>query len=159
MSEFTEINCLFLDPFQSKCVKYWPDEYALKEYGVMRVRNVKESAAHDYTLRELKLSKVGQVSILSYFRDSANCTWGVLIQGRAVTPVCIPSGICSLPEQHPLMDTLRVPVTTEVLLIIVLVTQSCPTLCDSSLPGSSALGIYQARILGWVAIPFSRRSS
>lgn len=34
----------------------------------MRVRNVKESAAHDYTLRELKLSKVGQVSILLYFR-------------------------------------------------------------------------------------------
>lgn len=50
---------------QSKCVKYWPDECALKEYGVMRVRNVRESAAHDYTLRELKLSKVGQVSILS----------------------------------------------------------------------------------------------
>lgn len=48
---------------QSKCVKYWPDEYSLKEYGVMRVRNVKESAAHDYTLRELKLSKVGQVSM------------------------------------------------------------------------------------------------
>ncbi|XP_007936462.2 tyrosine-protein phosphatase non-receptor type 11 [Orycteropus afer afer] len=46
--------------YRSKCVKYWPDEYALKEYGVMRVRNVKESAAHDYTLRELKLSKVGQ---------------------------------------------------------------------------------------------------
>ncbi|XP_006099119.1 tyrosine-protein phosphatase non-receptor type 11 [Myotis lucifugus] len=45
---------------KSKCVKYWPDEFALKEYGVMRVRNVKESAAHDYTLRELKLSKVGQ---------------------------------------------------------------------------------------------------
>ena len=89
---------LFLDSFQSKCVKYWPDEYALKEYGVMRVRNVKESAAHDYTLRELKLSKVGQVSILSYFRHSGNCTGGVLIQGRAVTPVCIPSGICSLTE-------------------------------------------------------------
>lgn len=61
-------------PFQSKCVKYWPDEYALKEYGVMRVRNVKESAAHDYTLRELKLSKVGQVSILSYSRDYS-CPW------------------------------------------------------------------------------------
>lgn len=41
----------------------------------MRVRNVKESAAHDYTLRELKLSKVGQVSILSYFRDFGNCLW------------------------------------------------------------------------------------
>ncbi|KAL0610745.1 Tyrosine-protein phosphatase non-receptor type 11 [Plecturocebus cupreus] len=52
---------------QSKCVKYWPDEYALKEYGVMRVRNVKESAAHDYTLRELKLSKVGQVQFRQYW--------------------------------------------------------------------------------------------
>uniref|UniRef100_A0A8C5XZK3 Tyrosine-protein phosphatase non-receptor type n=1 Tax=Microcebus murinus TaxID=30608 RepID=A0A8C5XZK3_MICMU len=45
---------------KSKCVKYWPDEYSLKEYRVMHVRNVKESAARDYTLRELKLSKVGQ---------------------------------------------------------------------------------------------------
>ena len=42
------------------------------------------------------------------------------------------------------------------------VTQSCPALCDSidcSLPGSSVHGILQARILEWVAIPFSRGSS
>ena len=42
------------------------------------------------------------------------------------------------------------------------VTQSCPTLCDpvdDSLPGSSIHGIFQARILEWVAISFSRRSS
>ncbi|CAO2632720.1 Tyrosine-protein phosphatase non-receptor type 11 [Lemmus lemmus] len=45
---------------KSKCVKYWPDEHALKEYGVMCMRNIKESTAHNYTLRELKLSKVGQ---------------------------------------------------------------------------------------------------
>uniref|UniRef100_A0A2K5K503 Protein tyrosine phosphatase non-receptor type 11 n=1 Tax=Colobus angolensis palliatus TaxID=336983 RepID=A0A2K5K503_COLAP len=45
---------------ESKCVKYWPDEYALKAYGIMCGRNVKESATHDYKLRELKLSKVGQ---------------------------------------------------------------------------------------------------
>jgi len=41
----------------------------------------------------------------------------------------------------------------------VLVTQSCLTLCnpmDCSLPGSSVHGILQARILEWVAIPFSR---
>lgn len=50
----------------------------------MRVRNVKESAAHDYTLRELKLSKVGQVSILSYFRDFGNCLW-YATPGHAVT--------------------------------------------------------------------------
>ena len=42
------------------------------------------------------------------------------------------------------------------------VTQSCPTLCDPmdlSPPGSSVRGILQARILEWVAISFSRRSS
>ena len=39
--------------------------------------------------------------------------------------------------------------------------QSCVTLCDSvhcSPPGSSVHEILQARILGWVVIPFSRRS-
>ena len=42
------------------------------------------------------------------------------------------------------------------------VTQLCLTLCnpmDCSLPGSSVHGILQARILEWVAISFSRRSS
>ena len=40
--------------------------------------------------------------------------------------------------------------------------QLCPTLCDPmdcSPPGSSVHGILQARILGWVAIPFSKGSS
>ena len=42
---------------------------------------------------------------------------------------------------------------------VVLVAQSYSTLCDpmdSSLPVSSVHGILQARILEWVAIPFSR---
>ena len=42
------------------------------------------------------------------------------------------------------------------------VTQSCPTLCssmDCSPPGSSVHGIFQARILEWVSISFSRWSS
>ena len=40
--------------------------------------------------------------------------------------------------------------------------QSCPTLCDPmdcSLPGFSVHGIFQARVLEWVAISFSRGSS
>ena len=44
----------------------------------------------------------------------------------------------------------------------VLVSQSCPTLhepMDRSPPGSSIYGIFQARILAWVAISFSRWSS
>lgn len=57
----------------------------------MRVRNVKESAAHDYTLRELKLSKVGQVSILSYFRDFSNWFWHAVIRGHVVTHICVRS--------------------------------------------------------------------
>ena len=47
-------------------------------------------------------------------------------------------------------------------LLTVLVAQSCPTLCNPmgcSPPGSSVHGVLQARILEWVAIPFSRRSS
>ena len=43
-----------------------------------------------------------------------------------------------------------------------ILTQSCPTVCDSmdhSPPGSSFYGIFQARILEWVAISSSRESS
>ena len=49
------------------------------------------------------------------------------------------------------------------------VAQSCPTLCNpmdssippqsSNLPGASIHGIFQARVLEWVAISFSRGSS
>ena len=42
-----------------------------------------------------------------------------------------------------------------------LVAQSCPTFCnpmDCSPPGSSAHATSQARVLEWVAVPFSRRS-
>ena len=42
------------------------------------------------------------------------------------------------------------------------VTQLCPTLSnpmDCSLPGSSVRGIFQARVLEWIAISFSRGSS
>ena len=42
------------------------------------------------------------------------------------------------------------------------VAQSCPTLCnptDCSLPCSSVHGIFQARVLEWFVISFSKRSS
>ena len=46
--------------------------------------------------------------------------------------------------------------------LCVLVTQSCPTLCnpmDCSLPGSSVPGILKTKIPEWVAISYSRGSS
>ena len=45
---------------------------------------------------------------------------------------------------------------------VLLIAQSCLILCnpiDYSLPGSTLHGILQARILEWIAIPFSRASS
>ena len=52
--------------------------------------------------------------------------------------------------------------TSYSLKVKVLVAQSGPTFCnpmDCSPPGSSVRGILQARILEWVAMPFSRGSS
>ena len=56
---------------------------------------------------------------------------------------------------HPCMNTSGVESES-------VVAQSCPTLCDPMdciPPGSSIHGIFQARVLEWVAISFSRRSS
>ena len=62
-----------------------------------------------------------------------------------------------------IQDLLELTVKKDVLFIMkVLVTQSCPTLCspmDCSLLGSSVHGIFQIRILEWVAISFSRGPS
>ena len=55
----------------------------------------------------------------------------------------------------PVPDLTRVSLRLEV-------TQSCLSLCDPmgySLPGSFIHGIFQPRVLEWVAIPFSRGSS
>ena len=44
------------------------------------------------------------------------------------------------------------------ILLLLLLLQSCPTLCDpidDSPPGSSFPGIFEARVLDWVAIAFS----
>ena len=50
-------------------------------------------------------------------------------------------------------------IVLEQLDVSMLVAQSCPTLCDPmdwGLPGSSFHGVFQARILEWIAIPLSR---
>ena len=55
----------------------------------------------------------------------------------------------------------KVPIDTQ-MYCVCLVTQSCLILCDPmdfSPPGSSVLGILQARILEWVVFPFSKGSS
>ena len=47
-------------------------------------------------------------------------------------------------------------------IVCILCAQSCPSLCDPmdcSPPGSSVHGIFQARILEWVAVSYSKGSS
>ena len=65
--------------------------------------------------------------------------------------------------QHRLAESLRQKFSRWLMLLLCklcLQAQSCPTLCDPmSLPGSSVHGIFQAKILEWVAISFSRGSS
>ena len=70
-------------------------------------------------------------------------------------------GFCKLPLQQICMCVLSLIDILNVFRRII-AAHSCPTLCnhrDSSLPGSSVHELLQARILEWVAIPFSRGSS
>ena len=63
----------------------------------------------------------------------------------------------SFPQSLPASSRIKLPCITQCVLVLSL--QACPTPCDlmdCSLPGSSAHGILQARILEWVAMPSSR---
>ena len=62
-------------------------------------------------------------------------------------------------EIYPLINLALVSDTRENIDVNVLVTQSCLTLCDPYEPSRLLCpGIPQAKILEWVAIPFSRGS-
>ena len=59
-------------------------------------------------------------------------------------------------------ELLKIIISKSICNLVVLVGQLCLTLCnlmDCSPPGSSVHKILQARMLEWVAIPFSRGSS
>ena len=91
-------------------------------------------------------------------------------------PLCLQPSPSPLTSPSPLRPQFTVLTSCWVTLISALLTpcviarpeprkkvaQLCPALYDSmacSLPGSSVQGILQARILEWVAFPFSRRTS
>ena len=81
----------------------------------------------------------------------------------SVVPLTYPIlNLCSFTCHPPSWHTYPFSSITELFAMRkkkVLVAQSCPTLCDPMacmLPGSSIHGIFQARILEWVAISVSR---
>ena len=55
------------------------------------------------------------------------------------------------------ISILMTPLAAMVLVVLVKVAQSCPTLCDPV--DHTVHGILEARMLEWVAFPFSRGSS
>ena len=76
-------------------------------------------------------------------------TQSTSLYGTMGSSLCIDNSPCSAPSLR--LWKLKV-----------LVTQSCPTLCNPRVcnpPASSVHGLLQARILEWIAIAFSRVSS
>ena len=103
--------------------------------------------------------------------DPISCFLQILL--AAGIPCLVAASLQSLPPYH---TNLNLPISfkkfiyfnwnyfTLVITLVSLseVAQSCLTLCDPmdcSLPGSSVHGIFQAILLEWIAISFSRRSS
>ena len=84
-------------------------------------------------------------------------SWGPLSYGQLVRSAGTKLDLWLVPEvESGLVGLNSLPVESDA------ISQSCPTLCnplDCNSPGSSVHGISQARILDWVAISFSRRSS
>ena len=85
--------------------------------------------------------------------SEVHVTWGC--QGWIQEETCPPS----TPLNQSTLLSCAEFVSDDILKVKGLVTQSCPALCYPmvcSLPDSSVHGILQARILEWIAIPFSR---
>ena len=101
-------------------------------------------------LRIPALSEVG-----AYFLSlSNNILWLIFSVLTGRLPLIHPQSLSSTPYIHIRRES-RGSLCTKL-------HQSCLTLCDLkdyTLPGSSAHGVLQARILEWVAISFSRGSS
>ena len=116
-----------------------------------------------------KCNILGGVFFLFYILSGSPCSavasgeaqglLAVLCGGGGVLPVSLLGLFCLL--LHWRAD-FSIPHSLFLLLVFVSVAQSCLTLCspmDYSLPGSAVHGIFQARVLEWVAFSCSRGSS
>ena len=130
-------------------------------------------------LRRSKVVKVMVAQSHLSFCDSMDCSLpdtsvhGIL-QARTLDHAAIPFSMeSSQPRDRTWVSYIvvrffiiwaisKAPITSLYLKVKVLVAQSCLTLCNSMncIPlDSSVHGIFQSKILEWVAIPFSRGSS
>ena len=92
----------------------------------------------------------GQLLLLSHFSRVQLCATPQMAAHQAPRPWDSPGKSTGV-GCHFLLQCIKVKSESEV-------AQSCPTLSnpmDCSLPGSSVHGIFQARVLEWIAIAFS----
>ena len=76
--------------------------------------------------------------------------------------IALPLTVWQTPSILDILREISVPLDGTWQMYVCSVVQSCPTFCDTldySPPGSSAHGIFQSRILEWVATSYSRGSS
>ena len=149
MSSLCLVNFCFI-----KCFMWWLD------------RNLGRQAGHLRGASSLVLSLMGFCEVLvllifikAYYRR------GVLDGGSPQVSILSShdSATFTLCQAGRVLDSLRFTcLIRPIVLLVSEVAQSCLTLCDPmdcSLPGSTVHGIFQARVLEWVAISFSRESS
>ncbi|XP_069383203.1 tyrosine-protein phosphatase non-receptor type 11b isoform X2 [Paralichthys olivaceus] len=60
---------------RNKCVRYWPDLYATKEFGRVVVRNIDEQPAQDYILRKLEVTRLDRKEPLRYIWHYQYLSW------------------------------------------------------------------------------------
>uniref|UniRef100_A0A674BTS2 protein-tyrosine-phosphatase n=1 Tax=Salmo trutta TaxID=8032 RepID=A0A674BTS2_SALTR len=60
---------------RNKCVRYWPDFNATKEFGKVSVKNVEECPAQDYILRELEVTRLDRRELVRYIWHYQYLSW------------------------------------------------------------------------------------
>ena len=111
----------------------------------------------------MKTSGPSMTQVLSVPCPSIFCQ-GLQVLLLITHPVIVPGGARGAPLQEGPKSSVKASPThtqSSLELCCCLIAKSCLILCDpmdSSLPSYSVHGILQARVLEWVAIPFSRGS-
>ncbi|KAM7410906.1 hypothetical protein PAMA_021057 [Pampus argenteus] len=60
---------------RNKCVRYWPDPHATKEFGKVQVKNVEEHSAQDYILRKLEVTRLDRKESPRYIWHYQYLSW------------------------------------------------------------------------------------
>ncbi|XP_032376926.1 tyrosine-protein phosphatase non-receptor type 11b isoform X1 [Etheostoma spectabile] len=60
---------------RNKCVRYWPDLHATKEFGKVLVRNMDERPAQDYILRQLEVTRLDRKEPPRYIWHYQYLSW------------------------------------------------------------------------------------